>query len=91
MMEKDLTGWQKQPNKLNIQGEIEKAISEITGEEIELKTYFFGHIVFQDLSYQAKFPLIFPKFFLENPKNGENLSTFEYSKKIVNRKSDNRK
>ena len=53
------------------------------GEEIELKTYFFGHIVFQDLSYQAKFPLIFPKFFLENPKNGEDLSTFEYSKKIV--------
>ena len=29
-------GWQKQPNKLNIQGEIEKAIGEITGEEIDL-------------------------------------------------------
>ena len=26
-------GWQKQPNKLNIQGEIEKVISSITGEE----------------------------------------------------------
>ncbi len=36
MMEKDLIGWQKQPNKLNIQGEIERAIGEITGEEIEL-------------------------------------------------------
>ena len=36
MMEKVFGGWQKQPNKLNIQGEIEKAISEITGEEIEL-------------------------------------------------------
>ena len=36
MMEKDFGGWQKQPNKLNIQGEIERAISEITGEEIEL-------------------------------------------------------
>lgn len=36
MMEKDLTGWQKQPNKLNIQGEIEKAIQEITGEEVDL-------------------------------------------------------
>lgn len=36
MTEKDLIGWQKQPNKLNIQGEIEKAISEITGEEIDL-------------------------------------------------------
>lgn len=29
-------GWQKQPNKLNIQGEIEKAIEEITGENSEL-------------------------------------------------------
>lgn len=35
-MEKDSIGWQKQPDKLNIQGEIEKAIGEITGEEIEL-------------------------------------------------------
>ena len=29
-------GWQKQPNKLNIQGSIEKAIYEITGERVEL-------------------------------------------------------
>lgn len=33
---KDFNGWQKQPNKLNIQGEIERAISSITGEKIEL-------------------------------------------------------
>lgn len=33
---KDFNGWQKQPNKLNIQGEIEKAIKDITGEEVEL-------------------------------------------------------
>ena len=34
---KEFNGWQKQPNKLNIQGTIERAISEITGEEnIEL-------------------------------------------------------
>ena len=33
---KDFNGWQKQKNKLNIQGEIEKAIETITGEEIEL-------------------------------------------------------
>ena len=34
---KDFNGWQKQPNKLNIQGTIERTISEITGEEnIEL-------------------------------------------------------
>lgn len=36
MMERNLIGWQKQPNKLNIQGTIEKAIEQITGEEIEL-------------------------------------------------------
>ncbi len=29
-------GWQKQPTKLNIQGEIEQAIKEIVGEDIEL-------------------------------------------------------
>lgn len=34
---KDFNGWQKQPNKLNIQGEIERAIMEITKEDnIEL-------------------------------------------------------
>ena len=33
---KGFNGWQKQPNKLNIQGEIEKAIFEITGEEVNL-------------------------------------------------------
>lgn len=36
MMEKILIGWQKQPNKLNIQGTIEQAIKSITGEEVEL-------------------------------------------------------
>ena len=36
MMEENLTGWQKQPNALNIQGEIERAIFEITGEEADL-------------------------------------------------------
>jgi len=33
---RDFNGWQKQPNKLNIQGEIERAIEEITREEIDL-------------------------------------------------------
>lgn len=33
---KDFKGWQKQQNKLNIQGEIENAIRNITGEEVEL-------------------------------------------------------
>ena len=33
---KEFNGWQKQPNKLNIQGEIERAIKQITGEEVGL-------------------------------------------------------
>ncbi len=33
---KEFNGWQKQLNRLNIQGEIEKAIQTITGEKIEL-------------------------------------------------------
>ena len=33
---KKFNGWQKQPEKLNIQGEIENAIKEITGETVEL-------------------------------------------------------
>ena len=33
---KDFNGWQKQPKKLNIQGEIERAIKEITGENVDL-------------------------------------------------------
>ena len=33
---KGFNGWQKQPDKLNIQGEIEVAIERITGEKVEL-------------------------------------------------------
>ncbi len=33
---KEWNGWQKQPNKLNIQGTIEKAIEELTKEKVEL-------------------------------------------------------
>lgn len=36
MTEKNSIGWQKQPNKLNIQGEIERAIYNITKEEVDL-------------------------------------------------------
>lgn len=33
---KNLIGWQKQPNKLNIQGTIEQAIEQVTKEKVEL-------------------------------------------------------
>ena len=36
MMEENSIGWQKQPDKLNIQGSIELAIEQITGEKVEL-------------------------------------------------------
>ena len=36
MMAKSIIGWQKQPNKLNIQGTIEKAIESIVGHEVNL-------------------------------------------------------
>lgn len=36
MMEKNSIGWQKQPDKLNIQGTIEKTIERITGEQVDL-------------------------------------------------------
>ena len=36
MMEKNLIGWQKQPNKLNIQGTIEEAIKKVVKEEVNL-------------------------------------------------------
>jgi len=41
MMERDFGGWQRQPNKLNIQGEIEEAIKSITGDE-EIKLIASG-------------------------------------------------
>ena len=33
---RDFNGWQKQPTRLNIQGEIERAIELVTGEKVEL-------------------------------------------------------
>lgn len=33
---KEYKGWQKQPNRLNIQGEIENAIKTVTGESVDL-------------------------------------------------------
>ncbi len=32
----DFNGWQKQPDKLNIQGTIEEVIKSITGETVDL-------------------------------------------------------
>ena len=47
-------------------------------EEIELKTFYFGHITIKDLSLQAKFPVIFPKFVMEDPSFKEEYSYYKY-------------
>ena len=41
---KDFNGWQKQPDKLNIQGSIESAIKQITGEDV-LKKILISNVV----------------------------------------------
>ena len=52
-------------------------------EEITLKTYFFGHIISKDYSYQASFPVIFPGFILGDPNNNESPENYQYQKQIV--------
>ena len=52
-------------------------------EEIELKSYFFGHIITKDYSYQASFPVIFPGFILGDPKDKEIPEHYKYKKQIV--------
>lgn len=60
---KDYNGWQKQPNHLNIQGEIERAIQNVTGEEVELigsgrtdsGVHAFGQVA--NFKINSKFPI----------------------------------
>ena len=40
-------------------------------EEIELKTFYFSHIINKNLSYQVKFPTIFPNFIMGDPDSKE--------------------
>ena len=63
---KDFNGWQKQPNKLNIQGTIEKAIGKITGEEVELmasgRTDRGVHAISQVANFKTNSKLPIEKF-----------------------------
>lgn len=60
---KEYHGWQKQPNRLNIQGEIEKAIKTITGQEVELigsgrtdaGVHAFGQVA--NFKIESEFPI----------------------------------
>ena len=54
---KDWGGWQKQPNKLNIQGEIERAIELVTGEKVELISSGRTDAGVQELGQVANFKI----------------------------------
>ena len=58
----------------------------LPNEEIELKTFYFGHIISKDLSYQAIFPVIFPKFIMGDPDSKDEPEEYDYEKEIVNGK-----
>ena len=63
---KDFNGWQKQPNKLNIQGTIEKAIEKITGEKVDLmasgRTDRGVHAISQVANFKTNSKLPIEKF-----------------------------
>ena len=54
-----------------------------SNQEIELKTYYFNNLICNDFSYQSSFPVIFPQFIIEDPKNKEEP---EYYNKYVKKK-----
>ena len=63
---KEFKGWQKQPGRLNIQGEIERAIGEITGEKIDLiasgRTDAGVHSIGQTANFKTNSNLPIEKF-----------------------------
>ena len=54
-----------------------------SGEQVELKLYYFGHIINKDLSYQANIPIKFPDFILEDPKSRNEPEDYVYLKRTV--------
>ena len=63
---KDFNGWQKQPDKLNIQGNIEQAIERITGEKVELnasgRTDAGVHAIGQVANFKTNYELPLEKW-----------------------------
>ena len=53
-------------------------------QEIELKSYYYNNIICNDLSYQISFPVIFPEFIIQDPKNEKEQQYYNrYIKKEV--------
>ena len=63
---KNFAGWQNQPGKVSIQGEIEKAIKEITGESVDLiasgRTDAGVHAIGQTANFHTESKLPIEKF-----------------------------
>lgn len=63
---KNFAGWQNQPGKVSIQGEIEKAIKEITGENVDLiasgRTDAGVHAIGQTANFHTESKLPIEKF-----------------------------
>ena len=63
---KEFNGWQRQPDKLNIQGTIEQAIERITGEKVELnasgRTDAGVHAVGQVANFKTNYELPIEKW-----------------------------
>ena len=63
---KDFNGWQKQPDKLNIQGTIEQAIERITGDKVDLnasgRTDAGVHAIGQVANFKTNYELPIEKW-----------------------------
>ena len=57
-------------------------------KEVELKSYYFGNLICNDLSYQATFPTIFPTFIIQPENNESSPVNYSYAKQIVTGKID---
>lgn len=57
-------------------------------KEVELKSYYFGNLICNDLSYQATFPTIFPNFIIQSENNESSPVNYSYVKQVVMGKID---
>ena len=57
-------------------------------KEVELRSYYFGNLICNDLSYQATFPTIFPNFIIQPENNESSPVNYSYAKQVVKGKID---
>ena len=49
-------------------------------EDVKLKSYYFGILICNDLSYQVTFPTIFPNFIIQPVNNDSSPVNYSYVK-----------